>query len=57
MGRPKRDISTIIHILNDLLCASPQYRGEEAAQGSRPPAAGTASPQETAQPPGKRAAP
>ncbi|XP_068630387.1 midnolin homolog isoform X2 [Battus philenor] len=22
-GRPKRDISTIIHILNDLLCASP----------------------------------
>ena len=25
-GRPKRDISTIIHILNDLLCAAPQYR-------------------------------
>ncbi|KAK7872595.1 hypothetical protein R5R35_001933 [Gryllus longicercus] len=25
-GRPKRDISTIIHILNDLLCATPQYR-------------------------------
>ncbi|KAG6461887.1 hypothetical protein O3G_MSEX012920 [Manduca sexta] len=23
-GRPKRDISTIIHILNDLLCATPQ---------------------------------
>lgn len=22
-GRPKRDISTIIHILNDLLCATP----------------------------------
>ncbi|XP_012288303.1 midnolin [Orussus abietinus] len=31
-GRPKRDISTIIHILNDLLCATPvattgHYRG------------------------------
>ena len=25
-GRPKIDISTIIHILNDLLCATPQYR-------------------------------
>lgn len=25
-GRPKRDISTIIHILNDLLSAAPQYR-------------------------------
>ncbi|KAJ1522275.1 hypothetical protein ONE63_002577 [Megalurothrips usitatus] len=25
-GRPKRDISTVIHILNDLLCATPQYR-------------------------------
>ncbi|XP_059618531.1 midnolin homolog [Phlebotomus argentipes] len=25
-GRPKRDISTIIHILNDLLSATPQYR-------------------------------
>jgi len=25
-GRPKRDISTIIHILNDLLGATPQYR-------------------------------
>lgn len=25
-GRPKRDISTIVHILNDLLGAAPQYR-------------------------------
>ncbi|CAG0898342.1 unnamed protein product, partial [Darwinula stevensoni] len=24
-GRPRRDISTIIHILNDLLCATPHY--------------------------------
>jgi len=24
-GRPKRDISTVIHILNDLLSATPQY--------------------------------
>lgn len=24
-GRPKRDISTVIHILNDLLCATPHY--------------------------------
>uniref|UniRef100_A0A146LJ64 Midnolin-B n=4 Tax=Lygus hesperus TaxID=30085 RepID=A0A146LJ64_LYGHE len=33
-GRPKRDISTIIHILNDLLCATPQYRAaaQEAAK-------------------------
>lgn len=31
-GRPKRDISTIIHILNDLLCATPQYR-RHARQG------------------------
>jgi hypothetical protein len=31
-GRPKRDISTIIHILNDLLCATPQYRGASRRQ-------------------------
>ena len=30
-GRPKRDISTIIHILNDLLCATPQYRAKQEA--------------------------
>jgi len=30
-GRPKRDISTIIHILNDLLCATPQYRSTRTA--------------------------
>ncbi|CAG2063748.1 unnamed protein product, partial [Timema podura] len=44
-GRPKRDISTIIHILNDLLCATPQYRRHarqahtftvEASSGSPP---------------------
>ncbi|TDG39017.1 hypothetical protein AWZ03_014561, partial [Drosophila navojoa] len=38
-GRPKRDISTVIHILNDLLSATPQYgRGArisfEAPSGS-----------------------
>lgn len=38
-GRPKRDISTIIHILNDLLCATPQYR---AAARSGTPAVCTA---------------
>ncbi|KAK6634759.1 hypothetical protein RUM44_000006 [Polyplax serrata] len=31
-GRPKRDISTIIHILNDLLCATPQYRRQRQPQ-------------------------
>ncbi|KAF2355735.1 hypothetical protein FHG87_013510 [Trinorchestia longiramus] len=30
-GRPKRDISTIIHILNDLLCATPHYTNTAAA--------------------------
>ncbi|KAL1465834.1 hypothetical protein WDU94_005371, partial [Cyamophila willieti] len=30
-GRPKRDISTIIHILNDLLCATPQYRAARSS--------------------------
>ncbi|KAA0190173.1 hypothetical protein HAZT_HAZT009054 [Hyalella azteca] len=30
-GRPKRDISTIIHILNDLLCATPHYTSTAAA--------------------------
>lgn len=39
-GRPKRDISTVIHILNDLLSATPHYsRGArisfEPAHGSR----------------------
>ncbi|XP_037076797.1 LOW QUALITY PROTEIN: midnolin homolog [Pollicipes pollicipes] len=50
MGRPKRDISTIIHILNDLLCASPQYRGEDGGAQSKP-APGAPGPQEPAQPP------
>lgn len=27
-GKPKRDISTILHILNDLLVASPQFRNQ-----------------------------
>lgn len=35
-GRPKRDISTIIHILNDLLCATPQYRSNRNNSGSTP---------------------
>ena len=29
-GKPKRDISTILHILNDLLVASPQFRNQSA---------------------------
>ncbi|RXG72818.1 Midnolin-B [Armadillidium vulgare] len=33
-GRPKRDISTIIHILNDLLCATPQYRRHSSSTTS-----------------------
>ena len=56
MGRPKRDISTIIHILNDLLCASPQYRAEETAGAAtqKPATGATAGPAtETVQPPGK----
>ena len=60
MGRPKRDISTIIHILNDLLCASPQYRTEEAGAASpaKPaPGAAAGAPVEVAQPPGKTDAP
>lgn len=28
-GRPKRDVTTIIHILNDLLCSSPQYNKQD----------------------------
>lgn len=35
-GRPKRDISTIIHILNDLLCATPQYRAAAQEAQSKP---------------------
>lgn len=35
-GRPKRDISTIIHILNDLLCATPQYRSNRNNSGTTP---------------------
>ena len=31
-GQPKRDITTIIHILNDLLCA--QYKNYHAASGA-----------------------
>lgn len=34
-GRPKRDISTIIHILNDLLCATPQYRRHSSSVNSQ----------------------
>ena len=43
-GRPKRDISTIIHILNDLLCATPQYRAVSLAQEPpKPPASSSTS--------------
>ena len=45
-GRPKRDISTIIHILNDLLCATPattaghyRYHRHPSATSSAPAAA------------------
>ena len=32
-GQPKRDISTIVHILNDLLCA--QYKAYNGGSSSR----------------------
>ena len=32
-GKPKRDISTILHILNDLLVASPQFRNQSMCPG------------------------
>ena len=38
-GQPKRDITTIIHILNDLLCA--QYKNYNPATTSAPPASAT----------------
>lgn len=41
-GRPKRDISTIIHILNDLLCATPQYRGASRRHAASSSASATA---------------
>lgn len=25
-GRPRRDVATIVHILNDLLCSAPEFR-------------------------------
>lgn len=34
-GRPKRDISTVIHIRNDLLSATPHYISFEPAHSSR----------------------
>ncbi|XP_013409098.1 midnolin homolog [Lingula anatina] len=34
-GKPKKSISTIIHILNDLLGATPQYRASSGKQSSR----------------------
>ncbi|QQP57653.1 Putative LOC100646570, partial [Caligus rogercresseyi] len=37
-GQPKRDITTIIHILNDLLCA--QYKNYNSAASSNPSASG-----------------
>ena len=41
-GKPKRSISTIIHILNDLLGASPQYRAHLHASRRRRLAAASA---------------
>lgn len=35
-GKPKRDISTILHILNDLLVASPQFRNQSMYTGHSP---------------------
>ena len=43
-GRPKRDISTIIHILNDLLCATPQYRRVLSAHAASTAAAARSAP-------------
>lgn len=57
-GRPKRDISTIIHILNDLLCATPassnsyyRYDNKSSATSgeSNGPSAGTGVPQQRGQ--------
>lgn len=47
-GRPKRDISTIIHILNDLLCATPaatagHYRHHHRRQQQLPSTSSTTS--------------
>ena len=47
-GRPKRDISTIIHILNDLLCATPQYRRVLSAHAASTAAAAAAAAATTA---------
>ncbi|KAI5644036.1 ubiquitin family domain-containing protein [Phthorimaea operculella] len=40
-GRPKRDISTIIHILNDLLCASPPITLAQKESSTRKHSCGT----------------
>ena len=34
-GQPKRDITTIVHILNDLLCAQYKAYGGSSSGGSR----------------------
>ncbi|CAB0010343.1 unnamed protein product [Nesidiocoris tenuis] len=47
-GRPKRDISTIIHILNDLLCATPQYRAATHEPAKQSPPSSTISTATTA---------
>ncbi|CAG9819107.1 unnamed protein product [Phaedon cochleariae] len=36
-GRPRRDVATIVHILNDLLCSVPELR-RAARRGDEPPA-------------------
>lgn len=46
-GRPRRDISTIVHILNDLLCAAPPVRRTEPSvhtQNAMPMSPKTATP-------------
>ena len=39
-GKPKKSVSTIIHILNDLLGASPQYRAQMVQRQQRYHASG-----------------
>lgn len=39
-GRPRRDVATIVHILNDLLCSAPELRRVATCRGSSSSAAG-----------------
>lgn len=33
-GRPRRDVATIVHILNDLLCSVPEFRRVSSSSSS-----------------------